>query len=72
MALVLAFSLPAKFCPLDVDEENNQTKGNNSARQTRDTTTKTRITYGSFTWHAREYKIHKLHQRYILCTCGVK
>ena len=45
----------------------HQTKGNNSARQTRDTTTKTWIAYGNSTWHASKYKIYKLHQRYILC-----
>ena len=45
---------------------NQQTKGNNSARQTRDTTTKTWITYGNSTWHAGKYKIYKFHRRYIL------
>ena len=45
---------------------NQWIKGNNSARQTRDTTTKTWIVYGGFTWHATKYKAYKLHQRYIL------
>ena len=43
-----------------------QTKGNNSARQTRNTTTKTWIAYGNSTWRASKYKVYKLHQRYIL------
>ena len=43
-----------------------QTKGrNNSAQQTRHTTTKTWTTYSNFTWHASKYKVYKLHQRYI-------
>ena len=40
-------------------------KGNNSTRQTRDTTTATCIAYGNSTWHASKYKVHKHHQRYI-------
>ena len=43
-----------------------QTKGNNSARQTRDTTTKTWIAYGNSIWPASKYKVNKLHQRFIL------
>ena len=43
-----------------------QTNGNNSARQTRDTTTNTWIAYGNSTWRASKYKVYKLHQRYIL------
>ena len=39
-----------------------QTKGNNSARQTRDATTKTGIAYGNSTWRASKYKVYKLHQ----------
>ena len=42
------------------------TKGNNSVRQTRDTTTKTGIAYSNSTWRASKYKVQKLHQRYIL------
>ena len=38
--------------------QNQQTKGNNSARQTRDTTTKTWITYSNSTWHASKYKVY--------------
>ena len=45
---------------------NQQTKGSNSARQTRDTTTKTRIVYGHSTRRASKYKVYKLHQRYFL------
>ena len=45
---------------------NQQTKGNNSARQTRDTSTKTWIAYGNSTWRASTYKVYKLYQRYIL------
>ena len=37
------------------------TKGADSARQTRDTTTETCIAYGNSTWHASQYKVHKLH-----------
>ena len=43
-----------------------QTKGNNSARQTRDTTTKTGIAYVISIWRASKYELYKLHQRYIL------
>ena len=35
-----------------------QTKGNNSARQTRDATTKTGIAYGNSTWRASKYKVY--------------
>ena len=45
---------------------NHQTKGNNGARQTRDTTTKTWIAYDNSAWRASKYKGCKLHQRYIL------
>ena len=34
------------------------------------TATKTRIAYGNFGWHASKYKVHKLHQRYILIING--
>ena len=37
-----------------------QTKGNNSARQTRDTTVKSWIANDS-TWYASKYKVHTLH-----------
>ena len=43
-----------------------QVKGNNRARQTRDSTTKTWIAYGNSTWHASKCKVHELHLRYIL------
>ena len=46
------------------DRKNQQTKGNNSAWQTRGATTKIWIVYGNSTWHASKYEIHKLHQRY--------
>ena len=46
--------------------QNQQTEGNNSARPTRGTITKTRIAYDNSTWHARKYKVRKLHRRYIL------
>ena len=56
--------LPAHLSPSDgrlmLDQ---QTLGNNSTWQTRDTTTKT---YGNSTWRASKYKISKLRQRYIL------
>ena len=48
---------------------NQQTKGDNSARQTRYTKTKTWITYGNSTLHASKYKVRKLHERYILRLC---
>ena len=42
------------------------------ARQTWNTT-ETWIAYGNSTWHVRKYKVHKLHQRYVLtssvCWC---
>ena len=41
-------------------------KGNDTARQTRDTTTNIWIAYGSSNWHARKYNVHQLHQTYIL------
>ena len=46
-----------------IHDQNQQTKGNYSARQTRDTTTKTSIAHGNSTWHASKYKIHKLHKK---------
>ena len=49
-----------------IHDQNLQTKGNNSARQTRDTTTKTSIAHGNSTWHASKYKIHKYTTKYIL------
>ena len=35
------------------------------------TTTKTWAAYVTLTWHACKYKVHKLHQRCILCTSDV-
>ena len=43
-------------------------QGNNSARQTRDTTTRTWIAHGNSTWRASKYKVQKLHQRYMFKT----
>ena len=43
-----------------------QTKGNNSARQTWDTRTKTWIASGNSTLHASKYNVQKSQQRYIL------
>ena len=39
-------------------EWHHQTKGNNSARQTRDTIAETLIAYGISTWHASKYKVY--------------
>ena len=54
------------FLTPDIILWDQQTKENNSARQTRGTTTKTGIAYGNSTWRASKYKVYKLHQRYIL------
>ena len=46
-----------------------QTKGVNSAQETKDTTiTKTWIAYSNSAWHASKYRAHKHHQSYILCS----
>ena len=45
---------------------NEQTKGNNSTQRTRDTTTKTWFVNDNSTWHVSKYRVHKLHQGYIL------
>ena len=37
-----------------------------SAKCNTSTTTKTWVIYATLTWHACKYKVHKLHQRYIL------
>ena len=43
-------------------------RGNNSARQARDTTTETWTAHGNSTWRASKHKVDKLHQSYILKT----
>ena len=48
-----------------------QTKGVESGQQTRDTTTATWIAYSTSTWHARKYREHKPHQRYILGSLSI-
>ena len=57
-AYALSFFFPNYFYM------NQQTKGSNSAQQTRDTTTETWIVYSNSTSYACKYRVHKLHQGY--------
>ena len=46
------------------NRKNQQTKEVNSAKQTRDTMTQTRIANCNSIWYASKYRVYKLHHRY--------